>query len=139
MKNNLLDESVSSVTISFVSDVNKFLPQVEALYLDEVIYFSLSLISHIIVVLGALFVKDIRIIFDLIGCIGGTFIMFIAPSVTFILIFKTYGRKRHRRNIEYTCYQVLAYLLFILGMISFGFTMTANIMSLTGSGEGVHI
>ena len=70
--NNMLDESVHSVTVSFVSDVNKFLPAVEALYIDEVTYFYSSLIAHLIIVMGALFVADIRTIFDFIGCIGGT-------------------------------------------------------------------
>ena len=61
-----------SVTVSFVSDVNKFLPAVDALYIDETTYFYFSLLAHLIVVLGALFVKDIRTIFDFIGCVGGT-------------------------------------------------------------------
>ena len=84
--NNMLDESVHSVTVSFVSDVNKFLPAVEALYIDEVTYFYSSLIAHLIIVMGALFVEDIRTIFDFIGCIGGTFILFWFPSVIFLLM-----------------------------------------------------
>jgi len=132
-KDNLLDESVHSVSVSFVSDINKFLPAVEALYIDEVTYFYSSLIAHLIIVMGALFVEDIRTIFDFIGCIGGTFILFWFPSVIFLLMLKKYGRTRHHKSFEYTFYQVMAYLLFVLGMVSFCLEMAANIQNLTGS------
>ena len=103
-KNNLLDESCTSVSVSFVSDINKFLPAVEALYIDEVTYFYSSLIAHLIVVMGALFVQDIRTIFDFIGAIGGCSILFWFPSVIFLLMLKKYGRSRHHKSFEYTFY-----------------------------------
>jgi len=113
------------------------LPAVEALYIDEVTYFYSSLIAHLIVVMGALFVQDIRTIFDFIGAIGGCSILFWFPSVIFLLMLKKYGRSRHHKSFEYTFYQVMAYLLFILGVASFSLEMYANIQNLSGGhGEG---
>ena len=116
-----------SVSVSFVSDVNKFLPAVEALYIDETTYFYFSLTAHLIVVFGALFIQDIRTIFDFIGCVGGTFILFWFPSVIFLLMLRKYGRSRHHNSFEYTFYKVMAYLLFLLGLASFCLEMAANI------------
>ena len=135
--NNMLDDSMHSVTVSFVSDVNKFLPAVEALYIDEVTYFYSSLIAHLIIVMGALFVKDIRTIFDFIGCIGGTFILFWFPSVIFLLMLSKYGRTRHHKSFEYQFYRIMAYLIFLLGMVSFCLEMAANIQNITGT-HGEH-
>ena len=131
---NVLDQTAHSVSVSFVSDVNKFLPAVQALYIDETTYYYFSLTAHLIVVLGALFIQDIRTIFDFIGCFGGTFILFWFPSVIFLLMLRKYGRTRHRNSFEYTFYKVMAYLLFILGCVSFCLEMTVNIQNLKGEG-----
>ena len=133
---NELDLTTHSVTVSFVSDVNKFLPAVQALYIDETTYFYFSLIAHLIVVLGALFIQDIRTIFDFIGCFGGTFILFWFPSVIFLLMLGKYGRNRHHNSFEYTFYRVMAYLLFLLGVVSFSLEMYNNLQNLKGEGGG---
>ena len=122
----MLDESVTSVSVSFVSDINKFLPAVEALYIDEVTYWYSSLTAHLIVIMGALFVQDIRTIFDFIGAIGGTFILFWFPSVIFLLMLNKYGRSKHHKSFEYTFYKLSAVILFILGVAGFSLEMYAN-------------
>jgi len=132
---NELDQTANSVSVSFVSDVNKFLPAVRALYIDETTYFYFSLIAHIIVVFGALFIKDIRTIFDFVGCFGGTFILFWFPSVIFLMMLNKYGRTRHHNSTEYTVYKLLAYLLFICGVISFSLEMYVNIQNLKGESD----
>ena len=130
-----LDLSVHSVSVSFVSDVNKFLPAAEVLKIDETIYFYFSLIAHLIVVFGSLFIQDIRTIFDFVGCFGGTFILFWFPSVIFLMMLSKYGRTRHHNSTEYTLYKILAYMLFLLGVASFCLEMYVNIENLKGDGE----
>lgn len=110
--------------------MNKFLPAVEALYIDETTYFYFSLTAHLIIVLGALFIRDIRSIFDFIGCVGGTFILFWFPSVIFLLMLRKYGRARHHNSAEYTFYKVMACILFLLGLASFCAEMSANLENL---------
>lgn len=112
--------------------MNKFLPAVEALYIDETTYFYFSLIAHLIVIFGSLFIQDIRTIFDFIGCFGGTFILFWFPSVIFLMMLSKYGRTRHHNSTEYTLYKVLAYMLFVLGVMTFCLEMYVNIENLKG-------
>ena len=105
------------------------------MYIDETTYFYFSLLAHLIIVLGALFIEDIRTIFDFIGCFGGTFILFWFPSVIFLMMLSKHGRTRHHHSFEYTLYKVMAYILFLLGLVSFSLEMYVNIQNLTGDGE----
>ena len=111
--------------------MNKFLPTVQVLYIDETTFFYFALTMHLVIVCGALFIKDIVTIFDFVAAFCVTFILFLFPSVIFLLMLSRYGRTRHHNSFEFTFYKVMAYVLFLLGLITFSLEMYANIQNVT--------
>ena len=110
--------------------MNKFLPAIQALYLDETTFFYFALTMHLVIVAGALAVQDIRTIFDFVAAFCVTFILFLFPAVIFLLMLDKHGRTRHRNSAEFMFYKVVAYVLILLGFITFSLEMRANIQNL---------
>ena len=92
---------------------------------------------HLIIVSGALLVKDIVTIFDFVAAFCVTFILFLFPAVIFLMMISKYGRTRHHNSFEYTFYKVVAYILILLGLISFSLEMVNNVQNLK-KGETSH-
>ena len=128
---DLLYESMHSATVSFVSDLNKSLPVVQVLYIDEATFFYFALITHLVIVLGALFIEDIITIFDFGGCFFATFILFLFPSVIFLAMLRKHGKTKHHNSCEYSFYKVMAYILIVLGIVTFTISVYDNIQNLT--------
>jgi len=132
MDNNFDDvqDAEHSVSVTFVSDMNKFLPANQVLYIDETTFFYVALLTHLCIVAGALCIKDIVTIFDFIGAFCVTFILFFFPSVIFLMTMSKYGKLRHRNSTEFIFYTVMSYAMILTGIATLAIELYANVQNL---------
>lgn len=72
------------------------------------------MILHLVTVGIAMTIENIEVVFEFTGAIGSSSIMFLFPSVAYLLALSKYGTARHKAKCETIFYQSLAWLFLIL-------------------------
>ena len=56
------------------------------LKMPNVKYYSLTLSLYVVCILGAIFVKDLAIVFDFVGAFGSSLLTFTLPGTIYLLL-----------------------------------------------------
>ena len=80
----------------------------------------MTFLLHALVVVGAIFVKELTIIFDLISVFGNSTLLMVIPSLFVIFTQNYFPRGRQQQaKCEGKVLRVLAYIVIAIGVVNF--------------------
>ena len=68
--------------------------------LPDSVFFWTALMLHLVTVGLSMTIDDITVVFEFTGAVGSSSIMFLFPSVAYILALNKYGTARHKAKCE---------------------------------------
>ena len=101
--------------------------------MNPVMYVSASLGFYFIIIMGAIFIKDVAIIFDFAGAVAVSAIGFFFPATFYPIAVNKFKVERTWKVKRNVC---LSYMFQVVGVINFVLGIFVAILAITSEGEG---
>jgi len=88
---------------------------------NDMQYFTYTLACHLLVVMTAIFIDDVKILFDFISAFGITLLMYLLPSVFYLCLSSKFARRaKLASNFEARMYEFISYFMIVFGVFALG-------------------
>ena len=108
--------------------------------LPERLFFWTAVLLHAITLSLAIMIDNLDSVFDFLGSVGCSCIMFLFPGVAYILALKRYGNARQRAKWSTTFFHALAWVFIVLCtlvMTSYFYGVSQKAMGKVPEDEGI--